>query len=57
MRFHDKAANFWKITRGRYEIIGKRASEKLPVVVVSKMLQKRAAEALHHGANELPLER
>ncbi len=57
MRFHDEAANFRKITRGRHEIVGKRAGEKLAIVVVSQMLQKCAAEALHHSANELTLER
>src|ERR1700726_176957 len=51
---HD-GADIGKITGGGNEIIGERAREQLPLLIVLQMLHERPAEALHYRADGLPM--
>ena len=46
-----------KVARGRQQVVGKRAGEQLAVLVVEEVLEKRAAQALHDGADALAVQR
>src|SRR5437899_12140355 len=55
--FGEDATQAWKVGRGRQQIVGERAGEELTLLVILKMFEARAAEALHHGTDHLALER
>jgi hypothetical protein len=45
-----------EVAGGRQEIVGERAGQQLTLGVVDEMLQERAAETLHDGADRLPVQ-
>src|SRR5262249_55383575 len=45
-----------KVARRRQEIVGERAREQLSVFIVDEMFEERAAETLHDGAHDLPVQ-
>ena len=38
------------------QVVGERAGQQLPVLVVDEVLEERAAEALHDGADRLAVQ-